>query len=84
MHLCSGAPMHLLSGVDNLPERGTLLTVDDYGRGQLPKKAEQVYGKPGKTDIVGHYVDARSGEIETVVYRLPEPKKAGMSTGAQK
>ena len=62
---------------NNLPERGTLLPVDDYGQGQLPKKAERVYSKPGKTDLVGHYIDARSGEVETIVYRLPEPKKAG-------
>ena len=45
--------------------------------GQLPKKAERVYGKPGKTDLVGHYIDARTGEVETVAYRLPAPKKAG-------
>ena len=62
---------------NNLPERGTLLPVDEYGRGQLPKKAERVYGKPGKADLVGHYIDARTGEVETVAYRLPEPKKAG-------
>jgi ParB family transcriptional regulator, chromosome partitioning protein len=61
---------------NNLPERGTLLRVDEYGTGQLPKKAERAYGKPGKTDIVGHYIDARSGEVKTVAYRLPEPKKA--------
>ena len=65
---------------NNLPERGTLLPVDDYGHGQLPKKAERVYGKPGKTDLVGHYIDARSGEVETIVYRLPETKKAGKPT----
>ena len=65
---------------NSLPERGTLLTVDDYGRGQLPKKAEQVYGKPGKTDIVGHYIDARTGEVQTIAYRMPEPKKAGKPT----
>ena len=51
--------------------------MDEYGQGQLPKKAERVYGKPGKTDLVGHYIDARTGEVETVAYRLPEPKKAG-------
>jgi ParB/RepB/Spo0J family partition protein len=62
---------------NHLPPRSTLLPVDDYGQGQLPKKAERVYGKPGKTDLVGHYIDARSGEVETIVYRLPEPKKAG-------
>jgi ParB family chromosome partitioning protein len=69
---------------NNLPERGTLLPVDEYGRGQLPKKAERVYGKPAKTDLVGHYVDARSGEVETIVYRLPETKKAGKPTDGTK
>jgi ParB/RepB/Spo0J family partition protein len=62
---------------NNLPERGTLLPVNDYGQGQLPKKAERVYSKPGKTDLVGHYIDVRTGEVETIAYRLPEPKKAG-------
>jgi ParB family chromosome partitioning protein len=66
---------------NNLPERATLLPVNEYGQGQLPKKAERVYGKPGKTDRVGHYIDARSGEIETIVYRLPDTKKAGKPTG---
>ena len=65
---------------NNLPERGTLLPVNDYGQGQLPKKAERVYGKPSKTDLVGHFIDARSGEVETVVYRLPDTKKAGKVT----
>jgi ParB family chromosome partitioning protein len=62
---------------NNLPERGRLLPVDDYGQGQLPKKAERVYGKPGKTDLIGHYIDVRTGEAQTVVYRLPAPKTAG-------
>ena len=55
-----------------LPERGTLLPVDEYGRGQLPKKAEQglVYSKPAKTDLVGHlHRRCCSGEVET--HRLP-------------
>jgi ParB/RepB/Spo0J family partition protein len=62
---------------NNLPERGRLLPVDDYGQGQLPKKAERVYGKPGKTDLIGHFVDVRTGEAQTVVYRMPAPKTAG-------
>jgi ParB/RepB/Spo0J family partition protein len=65
---------------NNLPARGTLLALDDYGQGQLPKKAERVYGKPGKTDLVGYYIDPRSGEVESIVYRLPAPKKAGKLT----
>jgi len=62
---------------NNLPPRATLLTVDEWGHGQLPKKAERVYGKPGKGDLAGHYIDARTGEVQTIAYRLPEPKKAG-------
>jgi ParB family chromosome partitioning protein len=61
---------------NHLPERGTLVPVDEYGVCQLPKKAERVYGKPGKGDLIGHYVDARTGEAQTVVYRLPERRKA--------
>jgi ParB family transcriptional regulator, chromosome partitioning protein len=62
---------------NNLPHRGTLVPVDENGSCQLPKKAERVWGKPGKGDVVGHYVDARTGEVETIAYRLPTPKKAG-------
>jgi ParB family transcriptional regulator, chromosome partitioning protein len=69
---------------NNLPERGTLLPVNDYGQGQLPKKAERVYSKPGKTDLVGHYIDARTGEVQTVAYRLPVTKKAGKPTDGSK
>ena len=68
---------------NNLPERGTLLPVNEYGQGQLPKKAERVYSKPGKTDRVGHYINARSGEIETIVYRLLDTKNAGKPTGGK-
>jgi ParB family chromosome partitioning protein len=62
---------------NNLPNRGTLLPVDENGHHQLPKKAERVWGKPGKGDLVGHYIDVRTGDVETVTYRLPVPKKAG-------
>jgi ParB/RepB/Spo0J family partition protein len=61
---------------DNLPAGGTLVPTDEYGRCELPKKAEHVYGKPGKTDKIGHYLDPHSGDVKTVVYRIPEPKKA--------
>ena len=53
---------------NNLPERGSLLAQDEYGRPVLPKKAEQVYGKPGKTDQIGHYLDPHSGEVKTIAY----------------
>ncbi len=59
----------------NLPDNGTILTQDEYGRAALPKGAERIYGKPGKHDKIGHYVDSHSGEVQTITYRMPEPKK---------
>jgi ParB/RepB/Spo0J family partition protein len=61
---------------NNLPERGTLLPQDEYGRPQLPKKAENVYGTPGKNDRIGHYLDPYSGAIKTIVYRVPDTRKS--------
>jgi ParB/RepB/Spo0J family partition protein len=69
---------------NNLPERGRLLAQDEYGRPLLPKKAEQVYGKPGKTDQIGHYLDPHSGEVKTIAYRVQADKstaKPGKSRG---
>ena len=59
----------------NLPNNGTVLPQDEYGRPELPKGAERIYGKPTKQDKIGHYLDNRSGEVQTIAYRLPEPKK---------
>ena len=70
---------------NNLPERGSLLAQDEYGRPVLPKKAEQVYGKPGKSDQIGHYLDQYSGGVKTIAYRMPPDKSAakpGKSRGA--
>ena len=60
---------------ENLPAGGTLLPTDEYGRYELPKKAEHVYGKPGKHDKIGHCLDPHSGAVKTIAYRIPEPKK---------
>jgi len=70
---------------NHLPERGTLLTQNEHGQPELPKKAERIYGKPGKGDVVGHYLDPNSGEVRTVAYRMPvaaKPTKAGKGTDA--
>ena len=61
---------------NSLPERATILSIGEYGTPSLPKKAERVYGKPQKSDITGYYLDQRSGEVQSVAYRMPEPKKA--------
>jgi ParB/RepB/Spo0J family partition protein len=60
---------------NNLPKGGVLVQVDEYGHPALPKKAERVFGKPGKGDIIGHFLDPRTAEVKTVAYRLPVEKK---------
>jgi hypothetical protein len=59
----------------NLPDNGTVLTQDEHGRAVLPKGAERTFGKPTRHDRIGHYIDSRTGEVETIAYRPPEPKK---------
>ncbi len=58
----------------NLPKRGTIIEVNNWGQPELPKKAERVYGKPSKSDYVGMYVD-RDGKVQSVPYRMPEEKR---------
>ncbi|MUZ74799.1 ParB/RepB/Spo0J family partition protein [Agrobacterium vitis] len=66
---------------NNLPKKGSILDVSNYGQPELPKKAERVYGKPGKGDQTGLYLD-RDGKVQTVHYRMPEAKPAkGQANG---
>jgi len=63
----------------NLPKRGGIVEVNSWGQPELPKKANQVYGKPSKSDHTAIYLD-REGKVQTVHYRMPEaakPKCAG-------
>jgi ParB family chromosome partitioning protein len=58
----------------NLPKKGAIIEVNNWGQLELPKKAERVYGKPSKSDYVGMYLD-RDGKVQSVAYRMPEEKK---------
>ena len=42
-----------------------------------PRRREHVYGKPDKGDITGYYLDPRTAEVKTIVYRLAAETKAG-------
>lgn len=64
----------------NLPKNGAVVDVNNWGQPELPKKAERVYGKPGKGDHKGLYLD-RDGKVQEVHYRLPSAKTAGVSSG---
>lgn len=67
-----GAQQEWLSS--NLPKRGAVIEVNDWGQPKLPAKASQVYGKPGKGDNTGWYINPRDGSVQSVAYRLPETK----------
>lgn len=60
---------------NNLPKKGTIVEVTNWGQPELPKKAERVYGKPSKSDHVAMYLD-RDGKVQSVAFRMPEDKKA--------
>jgi len=59
----------------SLPKRAVLLTQDEYGQPVLPKKAECVWGKADKSAVSGYYLDHHSGEVRTIVYRMPPDNK---------
>ncbi|OYR17703.1 ParB N-terminal domain-containing protein [Brucella grignonensis] len=58
----------------HLPKKGVITEVNNWGQPELPKKAERVYGKPGKSDHTALYLD-REGKVQSVHFRMPEAKK---------
>ncbi len=60
----------------NLPKKGVIAEVSNYGEVKLPPKAERVYGTPKKSDHTAMYLD-REGKVKTVAFRMPEVKKKG-------
>ena len=64
----------------NMPKKGIVIETDGYGQPKLPPKAQQVYGKPLKTDKIGHYLD-RDGSVKTVAIRLAVDPKKGKKGG---
>ena len=64
----------------NLPKKGAIVEVNNWGQPDLPKKAERVYGKPGKGDCTAMYLD-REGKVQSVHYRMPEVRKSAGQTG---
>jgi ParB/RepB/Spo0J family partition protein len=69
----------------NLPKHAVLLPTTEHGEPKLPPKAQRSWGKPGRGDTVGYFVNPRTGAVEEVGFRLPEPaRKKGRAeaTGA--
>ncbi len=65
----------------NLPKRGVIVESTDWGTPKLPPKAERIHGKPQKTDSTAMYID-RDGKVQSVTFRMPEPKKPRGKAGA--
>jgi ParB family chromosome partitioning protein len=58
----------------NLPKKGVITEVSNYGEVKLPPKASQVYGTPKKSDHTAMYLD-REGKVKTVHFRMPDARK---------
>ena len=65
----------------NLPKKGVIGEVSNYGEVKLPPKAERVYGTPKKSDHAAMYLD-REGKVKTVHFRMPEAKKKAKGSEA--
>jgi len=65
---------------NNLPRNGIITELNGWNGPELPKKAERIYGKPKKSDHTAMYLD-RDGKVQSVVYRMPEPKAAKGNAG---
>lgn len=73
-----GAQTEWLSA--NLPYRGRVIECDQWGQPKLPGKAERVYGKESKTDHTGWYLNERTGEVQSVNFRMTA-EKANKASG---
>lgn len=60
--------------ISNLPKKGAIVEVSNFGQPQLPPKAERVYGKPGNGDCTAMYLD-RDGKVQTAHFRMPEVRQ---------
>ena len=68
---------------NNLPKGGIITEANGWNGPELPKKAERVYGKPKKSDHTAMYLD-RDGKVQSVVYRMPEPKAVTVKQSSDK
>jgi ParB family chromosome partitioning protein len=67
-----------------LPKGHVILPINEHGEPKLPAKAVKVYGnKPGKGETAGRFVNERTGAIETIIFRMPEPKKPVVNSKAK-
>ncbi|MGE3738208.1 MAG: ParB/RepB/Spo0J family partition protein [Geminicoccaceae bacterium] len=68
----------------NLPANGEVLEADQYGQVKLPPKAQRVWDKGRKTDLIGYWLNEQNGRVETIAFRMPEaaPKARSGKTGS--
>jgi ParB family chromosome partitioning protein len=63
----------------NLPDNGVVLEADQYGQVKLPPKAQRVWDKGRKGNLIGYWLNEQNGHVETIAFRMPEapPKTKG-------
>lgn len=66
---------------NHLPRKSVILPTGDYGEPKLPPKAIRLWGKPAAGDIIGKFIDPRTGKIGEVAYRMPRPETKKGHTG---
>jgi ParB/RepB/Spo0J family partition protein len=55
----------------NLRKGQCIIEIDEYHRPQLPKGAQQHWGKPGKNVVTAFYIEPRNGIIRECAYTMP-------------
>ena len=66
----------------NLPEGGTIVEVDEYGRPRLPKGAQLHYGRVAEGVLTAFCVEARTGEIGEHHYTMPQARSGTLGGDA--
>ena len=69
---------------NHLPKRGTVIEVNEWGQPKLPAKAERVWGKPGKADCTGWYLDQRRPDSVRRLSHAAGEEGEGQSSARQK
>lgn len=66
----------------NLRKGQCIVEADEYGRPQLPKGAQQHWGRAAKGVLTAFYIEQRTGRVHECTYTLPAKSAASSPDGA--
>jgi ParB family chromosome partitioning protein len=75
-----GAQMAWLEA--SLRKGQSIVETDEYGRPQLPKGAQQHWGRPGKGVLTAFTIERRTGRVRECTYTMPAKAVASSANGA--